>query len=117
MFSFDSLAAIIKNDVRYSGIIINQYDEDIVLDYNVIKAYIQISTLENDKELIKLVDSLTNHEKEAMGERRYSFIKDIYFDGLTIKELEKKYGLSNKEINKSLDKAIIVLKQIALARF
>ena len=117
VFCFDDFVRIIKNDARYSGIIINQYDEDIILDYETIKTYIQFRTLTNEKELMKLLNDLTDREKEIMGMQSYNLIREVYFDKHSVKDLVELHNSDEKKIGKLLDRGYIILKDIVFARY
>lgn len=117
VFDFDTFARIIKIDPRYDGIIINQFDDNIVLTTNQIKLYIQCRTLANELEMKKLLENLSSKEFEYMGELSYKCVKSIYFEDDNPKSLEQKYNLTREQVDKALDRAYNVLDDIVFERF
>ena len=117
IFDFDTFARIIKIDPRYDGIIINQFDDAIILNQRTIELYIQCRTLANEKRMKKLLDDLTPNEIKFMSERSYQCIRSIYFDGLKPKELESKYKISEEEVDRALDRGYNTLERIVFERF
>ena len=117
IFDFDTFARIIKVDPRYDGIIINQFDDAIILNQRTIELYIQCRTLANEERMKKLLDDLTPNEIKFMSERSYQCIRSIYFDGLKPKELESKYNISEEEVDRALDRGYNTLEKIVYSRF
>lgn len=117
IFDFDTFARIIKIDPRYDGIIINQFDDAIVLGAKTISMYIQCRTLANENEIKKLLDSLNSHELAYLGESSYKCIRSVYFDGLNPKELEKEHNLTEEQVDKALGWGYDALEKIAYERF
>lgn len=117
VFSFDTFVRIVKYDSRFDGIIINQFDEDIILDMDFIKKYIVLRTLNNDQEIKKLLDNLTDEEKEYMDEKHYDCLRAIYFEDASPKDLETRFGTNNKEIDKMISTGYYTLGNIIFARY
>ncbi len=116
-FCFDSLVRIVKNDPRYSGIIINQYDEDIVLDIKVLRDYIEFRTLFNRKRLFELLEGLSEKEKEYVGELSLKVFKSSYLEGLKEESILNKLKISKKTYDKAMRRAYATLKPIIYARY
>lgn len=116
-FCFDSLVRIVKNDPRYSGIIINQYDEDIVLDIKVLRDYIEFRTLFNRKRLFELLEGLSEKEKEYVSELSLKVFKSSYLEGLKEESILNKLKISKKTYDKAMRRAYATLKPIIYARY
>ena len=117
VFPFDDFVRIVKNDTRYDGIIINQYDEDIVLDIDTLRDYIKYRTLTDEEELKKLLNDLTSIEIKFMSKLSYDCIRAVYFDGDTPKTLPSRFGVTDKQVDKALKRGYTCLREIIYARF
>ena len=115
---FDSIARIIKYDPRYDGIIINQYDDNIVFDLDNLYHYIITRTLSHKSELKKLLESLTKEEKESVGDIAYKCFLS-FAEGKTPskEEVAKKYNVKEEKIEKILENGRAKLSSIIYARF
>lgn len=117
VFPFNDFVRIVKNDPRYSGIIINQYDEDIVLDIDKLNMYIVFRTLFVKEKLNILLSSLSDKEREYVQELSIAVFKSSLLEGLSEKAIMARYKISEKRFKKAMDRAQITLKDIILARF
>ena len=117
VFSFNDLVRIVKNDPRYSGIIINQYDEDIVLDFKVLSSYIEFRTLFSGKRLYELLNSLSANEKEYVSDLSCKVFQSTYLERLNEESILKLYKISKKMYDKAMRRANITLGTIILARY
>ena len=117
VFSFNDLVRIIKNDPRYSGIIINQYDDDIVLDTKTLSIYIILRTMFSKKRLQGLLESLTDKEKEYLSDLSYKVIWAKEIEKQTKKQIINKFKITEKMFDKAEHRANYVLKNIIYARF
>ncbi len=117
VYSFVELARIIKNDPRYSGIVINQYDENIVLDINTLYGFITYNTMCSARNFKHLLKHMNEKEITYVGKLSYDLIKDVYFNKLVPKDLEKKYDLSAEKVSKKLDLGYERIRDIVYAKF
>lgn len=117
VFSFNDLVRIVKHDPRYSGIIINQYDEDIVLDFKTLSSYIELRTLFSGKRLYELLNSLTPNEKEYVSDLSCKVFQSTYLERLNEDSILKKHKISKKMYDKAMRRANLTLGMIILARF
>ena len=117
VFCFNDLVRIVKNDPRYSGIIINQYDEDIVLDLKSLHDYIIFRTLFNGKRILEVLNSLSNKEKEFVSDLSCKVFKSTYLERLKEEMILNKYKISKKQYDKAMSRAYAMLKVIIYARY
>ena len=117
VFCFDDLVRIIKNDPRYNGIIINQYDDEIILTFEVLRDYISLKTLLDKKRISELLDNLSTKEKEFIGELSYNVFKSVYLEGLKEEAILDKYEISKKMYDYVLIKAHATIEALIFAKY
>ena len=117
VFSFNDLVRIVKNNPEYYGIVINQYDDDIVLDIKTLSIYIVLRTLLYKNKLQGLLESLTVKEKEYLSELSYKVIWAKEIEKQTKNQIINKYKITDKMFEKAEHRANYALKNIVFARF
>lgn len=117
VFCFDDLVRIIKNDPRYSGIIINQYDDEIILTFEILRDYISLKTLLDKKRISELLDNLSTKEKEFIGELSYNVFKSVCLEGLKEEAILDKYKISKKIYDYVLIKAHATIEALIFAKY
>lgn len=116
-FSFDSVVRMVKYNTRLDGIVVNQYDNRIILDFKFLKKYIAYSALGTPKAFMNLLMDLTPAEKEFIKERPYQIAVDIHINNLNDEEIFSKYKVTPKRLKTVLDRVVFCLDKIAFARF
>ncbi len=116
VFPFNDLVRVIKNDPRYEGIVINQYDQDITLTFDDIYTYIWQLVISDRKKIIEFINSLTPNEEEYFGDKLI-YLKEYRLDNFSLKEMEKKHNLTIQELMPILDECFTKIREILYARF
>ncbi|MCQ2776439.1 MAG: CpXC domain-containing protein [Bacilli bacterium] len=114
---FTLLTSIIKNDPRYSGIIINQSTDDIFLGLSKIETFIKYRILCNPNSLRMLLTELNEEDIRYVGENSFKLIKEVYINNKKPNELEKEYNLSKEKVGAYLDNGYIRLMKIVYEIF
>lgn len=117
VFGFDCLVRIIKNDPRYDGIIINQYDENITLDLRSIYLYIMLRIVESKEESKSFINGLTDDEKAYFDELEFEYVKAVYVNNIDKEEFFKQNNISKSNAEKPSKKANEKLGELIFAKF